>query len=67
MNSGTRKSNTYQGFSAWIRKRYGLRPETEKQLPKINARQMDRRLKAHKRERQRRLYGRTKPGYPVLQ
>ena len=47
----------------WIRKRFRLRPETERQLLKISARQIDRRLKAHKTERRRRLYGRTKPGY----
>ena len=47
----------------WIRKRFRLRPETERQLRKISARQMDRRLKAAKTQRQRRIYGRTKPGY----
>jgi transposase InsO family protein len=47
----------------WIRKRFHLRPEIEKQLLKIRARQMDRRLKAQKRQRRRRIYGRTKPGY----
>jgi hypothetical protein len=47
----------------WIRKRFRLRPEIEKQLLKISARQMDRRLKAQKTQRRRRLYGRTKPGY----
>ena len=47
----------------WIRKRIRLRPEIEAQLRKISARQMDRRLKAEKTQRRRRLYGRTKPGY----
>jgi hypothetical protein len=47
----------------WIRKRFRLRPEIEKQLLKISARQMDRRLAAQKTQRRRRLYGRTKPGY----
>jgi hypothetical protein len=47
----------------WIRQRFRLRPETERQLPKISARQIDRRLKAQKTQRRRRLYGRTKPGY----
>ena len=47
----------------WIRKRYRVRPEIEKQLLQISARQMDRRLKAQKRQRRRRIYGRTKPGY----
>ena len=47
----------------WIRKRFGLRPEVEKQLLKISARQIDRRLQAAKSEIRRRIYGRTKPGY----
>src|SRR5712664_4204148 len=47
----------------WIRKRFRVRPEIEKQLLKISPRQMDRRLKAQKTERRRRIYGRTKPGY----
>jgi transposase InsO family protein len=47
----------------WIRKRFRLRPEVEKQLLKISARQIDRRLKAAKTQRRRRIYGRTKPGY----
>jgi hypothetical protein len=47
----------------WIRKRFHLRPETERQLLRISARQIDRRLKAYKTARRRRLYGRTKPGY----
>ncbi len=47
----------------WIRQRFRLRAEVEKQLLQISPRQMDRRLKAHKTQRRRRLYGRTKPGY----
>jgi transposase InsO family protein len=47
----------------WIRKRFRVRPEIEKQLLKISPRQMDRRLKALKTQRRRRIYGRTKPGY----
>lgn len=46
----------------WIRKRYRLSPETERQLLSISARQMDRRLQAKKRTVKRRIYGRTKPG-----
>ena len=46
-----------------IRKRFRLRPEVEKQLLKISARQIDRRLKAAKTQQRRRIYGRTKPGY----
>jgi transposase InsO family protein len=47
----------------WIRKRFRLRPDVEKQLLKISPRQIDRRLKAAKTQRRRRIYGRTKPGY----
>jgi len=47
----------------WIRKRYRVRPEVEKQLLKISPRQMDRRLAEQKKQRRRRIYGRTKPGY----
>jgi hypothetical protein len=46
----------------WIRKRYRMTPQREKQLLGISARQIDRRLKANKSERKRRIYGRTKPG-----
>lgn len=47
----------------WIRKRFAVRAEIERQLLKISARQMDRRLAAQKTQRRRRIYGRTKPGY----
>ena len=47
----------------WIRKRFRMRPEVEKQLLNISPRQIDRRLQAQKTQRRRRLYGRTKPGY----
>jgi transposase InsO family protein len=46
----------------WIRKRYRLVAELEKQLLAMSARQMDRRLQSKKREQKRRIYGRTKPG-----
>lgn len=46
----------------WIRKRYRLRADMEKQLLGISARQMDRRLQAKKQQQKRRMYGRTKPG-----
>jgi transposase InsO family protein len=46
----------------WIRKRFGVRPEIERQLLRISARQIDRRLRAKKTQHQRRMYGRTKPG-----
>jgi len=47
----------------WIRKRFKLSPEIEKQLLAISPRQMDRRLAAKKTQQRRRIYGRTKPGY----
>jgi hypothetical protein len=47
----------------WIRKHFRVRPEIAKQLLQISPRQMDRRLKAQKTQRRRRIYGRTKPGY----
>jgi len=47
----------------WIRKHFRVRLEIEKQLLRISPRQMDRRLKAQKTQRRRRMYGRTKPGY----
>ena len=46
----------------WIRKRFLLTPETERQLLSISPRQIDRRLQERKRKLKRRLYGRTKPG-----
>jgi len=46
----------------WVRKHFRLSAEVERQLLAISARQMDRRLRAHKLRAKRRLYGRTKPG-----
>ncbi len=46
----------------WIRGRFRLTPELEGQLLRISARSMDYRLRPHKRQQRRRLYGRTKPG-----
>ena len=46
----------------WIRKRYRLTAAVEKQLLRISARQIDRRLRAKKQAQRRRIYGRTKPG-----
>ncbi len=47
----------------WIRKRFKLSPEIEKQLLAISPRQMDRRLAAEKNQQRRRIDGRTKPSY----
>jgi hypothetical protein len=50
-------------LDAWIRKRFKLSPEIEKQLLSISPRRMDRRLAVKKKQQRRRIYGRTKPGY----
>jgi len=46
----------------WLRSRGRLTPEVERALRRISARQMDRRLRAHKRTLKRKLYGTTRPG-----
>jgi hypothetical protein len=46
----------------WIRRRFRLSDEIEKELVTISARQMDRRLQVHKRKIKRSVYGKTKPG-----
>jgi len=46
----------------WIRQRYQPSAETERQLLRISARQIDRRLAGKKSQCKRRLYGQTKPG-----
>jgi len=46
----------------WIRHRFHLSPELERQLLRISPRSIDYRLRAYKRQLRRRLYGRTKPG-----
>lgn len=46
----------------WIRSKFRLRPEQEKQLLRISPAQIDRRLAHVKRRLRKRIYGRTKPG-----
>jgi hypothetical protein len=46
----------------WARRRLRLTPAIEAALRAMSPRQMDRRLRAKKRQLARRLYGRTKPG-----
>ena len=46
----------------WIRRRYRLSAEAERQMLQISPRSLDYRLQGEKRKRRRRLYGRTKPG-----
>lgn len=46
----------------WIEKHFCLTPELKKQLLKISARQIDRRLKPYKFKAKKCLYGGTKPG-----
>jgi hypothetical protein len=50
------------GWMPWIRRRFRLSAELERQLLCISPRSMDYRLAAQKRAQRRRLYGRTKPG-----
>ena len=46
----------------WMRRRFRLTPELERQLLAISPRTMDYRLRPLKGKLRRRLYGRTKPG-----
>jgi transposase InsO family protein len=46
----------------WVRRRFRVSAEVERQLGRISARQMDRRLRGRKQRLRRRLYGRTRPG-----
>jgi hypothetical protein len=46
----------------WIRKRFKMDREMERELLAISPRQMDRRLRDQKLQARRRLYGRTQPG-----
>lgn len=46
----------------WARKQLRLSRSVEQQLREISPRQIDRRLRDHKRRVKKRLYGRTKPG-----
>ncbi len=46
----------------WVRKRFRVSAEVERQLESISARQIDRRLGARKQRLKRRIYGRTRPG-----
>jgi hypothetical protein len=46
----------------WLKRRATIMPTVERQLVRISARQMDRRLAARKRRIKRRLYGTTRPG-----
>jgi hypothetical protein len=46
----------------WVRKRFGVSAEVERQLLTISARQLDRRLRERKQRLKRRRYGGTRPG-----
>jgi hypothetical protein len=46
----------------WVKKRFRVSPEVERQLLAISARQIDRRLAERKRRLKRRRYGGTRPG-----
>jgi hypothetical protein len=49
-------------WQPWIQAHFRLTADQARQLAKMSARQMDRRLQPHKAKLQKRLYGRTKPG-----
>ncbi len=49
-------------WKPWIRLHFRLSTKQERQLFRISARQMDRRLQSHTAKLKTRLYGRTKPG-----
>jgi len=46
----------------WARKRFHLTPQLEQQLLRLSPRTIDYRLRPKKRQLQKRIYGRTKPG-----
>jgi hypothetical protein len=46
----------------WVRKRFRVSAEVERQLLRISARQVDRRLRERKQRLKRRRYGGTRPG-----
>ncbi len=46
----------------WAKRRFPIPPPVERQLLRISPSTIDRRLQGQKRQLQRRLYGRTKPG-----
>ena len=46
----------------WAKRRWSISSNTERQLLAMSPRTMDRRLRAYKKRRGRRLFGRTKPG-----
>jgi len=46
----------------WVKKRFGVSAEVERQLLAISARQVDRRLRERKQRLKRRRYGGTRPG-----
>ena len=46
----------------WIRRRYRLSAESERQMLQISPRSIDQRLRGEKRKRRQRLSGRTQPG-----
>lgn len=49
-------------WMAWIRKRWSLTAEEERQLLSMSPATMDRRLAPHKQRLGRRIFGKTKPG-----
>lgn len=59
---GVRLKETLPLWMPWIRRRCLLEREDERQLLRMSAATIDRRLSAYKRKRSRKIYGKTKPG-----
>lgn len=59
---GVRLKETLPLWLSWIRKRWKLSREDERQLLAMSPATMDRRLAVYKRGRSRKIYGTTKPG-----
>ena len=59
---GVRLKAILPGWMPWIRKRWDLTPQEQRQLLAMSAATIDRRLAGYKRKRRRKIYGKTKPG-----
>jgi hypothetical protein len=59
---GVRLKETLPLWMPWIKQRWPLGCREERQLLTMSAATMDRRLAAYKKQRSRKIYGKTKPG-----
>jgi len=59
---GVRLKEVLPLWLPWIRRRFVLDREDEKQLLKMSPATIDRRLAAYKKQQSRKIYGKTKPG-----